>query len=311
MPSYFLHIGTHKTGSTAIQNYLFKIRKTLEEAAFCYPEIGLQDTGHHKIAWAAATGKNQDLRQYIDGINAQCEQTGIERVILSSEEFEFIRDPQVLLEILPPNTRIILYLRRPDSYLESEYNQHVRMYKLRFDGDIFRFYLRRNFLGRCMYADLSQRWAHSLGHKNLTIISYDKARETNSLFLTLHKAIGIPYDARFQQLSISEQNLGMSAPAIYYLARLNQLPLDTKSHHRVAAEISKHFNGQPKQTMLTQKDRSILYRDAHDQIKSIEQRYRLQLFAPPDADVGRERPFCDFALLDASLLESFLAKAKS
>ena len=59
--NFFIHIGNHKTGTTAIQNFLHKNENRLKLNKIIYPEIGktLQYSyNSHNIAWEL----NGDIR---------------------------------------------------------------------------------------------------------------------------------------------------------------------------------------------------------------------------------------------------------
>ncbi|SBO44968.1 hypothetical protein [Cyanobium sp. NIES-981] len=311
MTQFFLHIGTHKTGSTALQNYLFNNQAQLLKLGICYPRQGLHNTGHHNVAWSAAKGKIDELQAYITAIVESSKASQISKVILSSEEFEFVRDPQLLRRLLPSDTTIILYLRRPDTYLESEFSQHVRMYDLRFSGDIFRFYFRVNFLVRCDYLRLCKTWSDAFGTGNLRIVSYDQARSTNSLYSSMNQLLGIDPKETLKEPSESESNIGMTAPAIYYLSKLNNENLTKTQHFRLMSEIASHFSSLPRQSLLEYADRMKLYNRISRDVKTLETHFKVKLFDPPSSKKDDGREFCDYSSLDSVLTNQFLSVAKS
>lgn len=49
----FIHIGTHKTGTTSIQHLLIRNSSALRERGYCYPQAGRLELspGHHNLAW--------------------------------------------------------------------------------------------------------------------------------------------------------------------------------------------------------------------------------------------------------------------
>ena len=54
MKTAYIHIGTHKTGSTSIQDFLFKNRTKLRDRGFLYPLSGISPKNlfgqHHLTA---------------------------------------------------------------------------------------------------------------------------------------------------------------------------------------------------------------------------------------------------------------------
>ena len=45
MPTLYLHIGTPKTGTTALQNFLPANEEVLEQHGICYPDFGFRYAG--------------------------------------------------------------------------------------------------------------------------------------------------------------------------------------------------------------------------------------------------------------------------
>lgn len=63
MKTVYLHIGTHRTGSTSIQRFLANGEEALADRGVIYPKTGRPDTewsnryGHHLLHWSLV-GKN-------------------------------------------------------------------------------------------------------------------------------------------------------------------------------------------------------------------------------------------------------------
>src|ERR1044072_876913 len=87
----FLHLGTHKTGTTSLQALLNESYLKLRELGYLYPRAGRPPEvpfGHHNIAWEisgdrgfrAENGGIEDLLAEIKGVPHD--------VIISSEDFE-------------------------------------------------------------------------------------------------------------------------------------------------------------------------------------------------------------------------------
>jgi len=148
----FLHIGTGKTGSTAIQHSLSYNTNTLEKFDILYPKIktvtrdyGLVD--HNRLAYAIfdnrATVDLDKVKQQLQSLAT----TG-KTIVLSGEVFymlpherkytnyndyliqkkEAIRKTAELLSCFD-ETKIICYIRRQDLWFESIYNEQVKTWK--------------------------------------------------------------------------------------------------------------------------------------------------------------------------------------
>jgi hypothetical protein len=132
----FIHAGTHKTGTTYLQDFLQSNADTLADDGLYIPRSGrvFPFSGHHNIAWQL----NCDARyEYVNGGLAELidELASAQppRVCLSSEDFEFLyKDPRALrylrtkLRTLNYTVRIIFFLRPQADYAEAMYGEIVK-----------------------------------------------------------------------------------------------------------------------------------------------------------------------------------------
>ncbi|MDN5941342.1 MAG: hypothetical protein L0H94_05625 [Nitrospira sp.] len=160
MKTLFLHIGTHKTGTTALQQFLSLNRELLAQKGWLYPRAGCPEShhGHHEIAWGFMERKVFDFGL----LKREIEESPCDRVVLSSEEFEFCRNTDRVRDAFEYcEVRVVLYLRRQDDLLLSEYNQHLK------SGIYFKplaqFAKLLKLQGRLDYLGLCQRWAMTFG----------------------------------------------------------------------------------------------------------------------------------------------------
>ena len=128
----FVHIGTHKTGSTALQFFLDENRTAFDEAGLGVLRTG-RDSLHwlnHDLAWELIAGKNmvqlRALEQELRGLSSA-------HAILTSEDFSLLHDRPDAIERLTSAIRrtgfrpvIIVYLRDQASYADSMYGQRFR-----------------------------------------------------------------------------------------------------------------------------------------------------------------------------------------
>ena len=56
MKTIFLHVGTHKTGTTSIQHFLARNRYELQERGFSYPDIHMLEDAHHCLGGQLING---------------------------------------------------------------------------------------------------------------------------------------------------------------------------------------------------------------------------------------------------------------
>jgi hypothetical protein len=137
-PLAFVHIGTHKTGTTAIQRFLADNETALRAAGLYLPRTGRTDpnlAAQHNVAFELAhnasfqreAGTLEELAAELQG------QAPASNICLSSEAFEELtfnrgglRRLCAGLEWLGYDPRIVVYLRPHADYLESLYAECVR-----------------------------------------------------------------------------------------------------------------------------------------------------------------------------------------
>lgn len=130
MRRFFIHIGTHKTGTTHIQRALRSNKDRLADFGFIYPNAGIipEHDGHHNIAWEVSADRRHD-RKWGTVDQLLCE-VGLcnGNVIISSEDFSSaLADPGNLdaffsqLERQGFQVNVIVYLRSQVDYIKSLY----------------------------------------------------------------------------------------------------------------------------------------------------------------------------------------------
>ncbi|NOY35810.1 MAG: hypothetical protein GXP44_02735, partial [bacterium] len=131
MAKLFLHIGTHKTGSTAIQRALDKADKSLKTEKII--NISSVFTAEYrKLANGNAvdfSGARSKLRKLKDGYSPS------HKFVVSQEQFsgdlsKSYRDSPLIAEKLCElakdfDVHLVVYLRRQDAFLESSYAQFI------------------------------------------------------------------------------------------------------------------------------------------------------------------------------------------
>jgi hypothetical protein len=136
MRTCFIHVGTHKTGTTSLQVLLNRHHTDLDNHQYLYPRTGRPPEapdGHHNIAWEISSDsrfqrKHGAIDDLVDEILAASH-----NVILSSEDFEcsihhpahfrqFIRR----LQACHLAVKIVVYFRNHFDYTQSLYLEMLK-----------------------------------------------------------------------------------------------------------------------------------------------------------------------------------------
>lgn len=128
----FLHIGTHKTGSTSIQVSLKQSREALARRGYLYPAAGTPPGSHgqHNIGWQLRGDRRFSPEPgTIDDLLEEIDRTGLD-VVLSSEDLECTTENLSSLvgklEERGFAVSIVVYLREQADYAKSLYIELTR-----------------------------------------------------------------------------------------------------------------------------------------------------------------------------------------
>lgn len=233
-----VHIGHYKTGSTAIQTHFEMHRAAYRRRGLLYPKAGKplrSKMNHSALAYqelhqaGQPIGKwyrrSKEFRAYKKGeqqparaqILQEVERKRPDHVVLSSEEF--IRfggrrgvptkvAKQLLADFGADSVHIVCYLRRPDRYLESWYNQLIKLGQSpprlaesldRYVGSI-----------HVQYFDAVSYWANLPMVNQVTLRRYDDVR--HDLLESTLQAIGVPEITRLEKRKEPQQDVNPRVP---------------------------------------------------------------------------------------------------
>ncbi len=203
--SIFLHIGTKKTGSTTIQNFLCHNQKKLYDLGFDYPTefsekvktaksygmMGLPQSGNlHEIFinWMEGDENSPPIENLASQIDADINKN----IVLSSENFYFFafnkKDLVTFKETLSKkfpnhNWKIIVYLRRQDEYVESLYSQEMKDGCMTTKTSSEDYISNKEFELTLNYQSFLNVYAELFGKENIIVRPYEKAQFKNENIL--------------------------------------------------------------------------------------------------------------------------------
>lgn len=227
----YLHIGTPKTGTTALQWFFFRNRDLLKERGITYPEIGLVGHCHHRIGASFYPPEYRPYYiQYKDTLKLEQyakQILAIEGDVLISTELlaHGFFAPRLRSVIGDSRVRIILYLRRQDEYLVSRYNQDI---KAMYPGTLQEYYT-ENEKYLDYRAAIIEGWASEWGMENIVVRPYEKEQFANGRIFDdfCRRVFGWDVPANFR-LPAKPANPRLSRDAIEYKRAVNNLPLTDK-----------------------------------------------------------------------------------
>lgn len=211
-----IHIGTHRTGTTAIQSECLKHHAALKNQGLFYPTQPTIYDGHHQFAWALGVKHSQnkgnfEIENEIKKIIRDAEGR---TVILSSEDFEFCKRRHIdfFLTILKKyfsSIQVICYFRHAVSYIESDYRFHVANSPT-FFRNADHYLQHTNIKKRLDYFTIAKNWCGD-GKTDYVFKSYK-----NNITGDFLETIGAQIDARDQFVNKSFSNLTITLLSALY-----------------------------------------------------------------------------------------------
>ncbi len=192
----FLHIGWHKTGTTAIQAMLKANRETLRRACrIYYPRTGQGGDAHHILAHSLLLAEPGDDSLWWKLADELRGASGWDTAVVSSEVLNHATPEQV--ENIATavagdwDLRAVAYLRLPDQFLEATFAEKAKSGQHL--GTWAGYLKEAERLGRPGYLDVVQRWRRSLGDAGVVVRPFERAAwGGGDLFSDFFQAIGHP-----------------------------------------------------------------------------------------------------------------------
>jgi|GEM_PF-2022929 len=196
MKTIFLHIGTHKTGTTSLQLFLDRCASALGAQGILYPRSGRSERiwwAHHALVEGVATTATASARNVWQEVKDEIGKWEGDEVIVSSEDFCLCDDNEmetVIGHFEGHRVVVIVYVRRPVDFALSLYKQHLMSNGHRslhdYLGDVAE---------RCDYHAIIRRWEACEGVQAVQVRVFDRVRTNPGKEVDFIHQIGGELDA--------------------------------------------------------------------------------------------------------------------
>jgi hypothetical protein len=202
----FVHIGTHKTGTTSIQYFLRQQSRQLKQCGILVPRSGTlsRTTGHHNIAWDI---RSDPLREPhaggVDDLVVELKAAQENVAVISSEAFEYlVQDPDGLSQFherlvgIGYDPTYLVFFRNTNDYMISlhrELSAHGVDKSLEwFEAEIEAkgsITVHGDWHHEFDYGRFVSRWKRAVGD-SILVFSYDEVAKNPGLLPFFFETIG-------------------------------------------------------------------------------------------------------------------------
>lgn len=183
MKTLYIHIGTGKTGTSAIQDCFFNNEETFLSHDLLFAQSGRVINNHHLLCfnYFRRTGDYSKVKRAIAQLKQEIAETSASRILVSSEYFPDVtaEEAQWYIDELSDvcQISIIVYFRRPDDFVESWFAQSFKAGNLRVNKEHLQLRLiEEKILNYRFHVD---KWAKLLGHEHVFVRPYQRSKLLN------------------------------------------------------------------------------------------------------------------------------------
>jgi hypothetical protein len=240
----FVHIGTHKTGTTSLQAMLCKNETLFRNAGVFIPKAGRfeqHSAAHHNIAWELGRDDRFDRRLgTFEALLREAATVDAANICLTSEDFELLHgDPAALTRLrdgllgIGYTPTILVYLRPQVEYLESLYAEIIKVWDTDFEDfleTVLSFGAWRTSLFE--YDRLAESFASVFGRSNMLVRAYRSSSPSTALLKEFAGTVAPTLP--FKRLSLPGRLNPMAVFSEIITARERQLTC--VAHHKPSAK---------------------------------------------------------------------------
>ena len=243
----YLHIGTPKSGTTAIQNFLYDNRDKLAECGIEYPcnrtPFGEYSWTDGNIGFMFGIGM-EDAEKIAKGVIELCDKCEGSTILCSTERiWAQIADKKKFFKVLKDygfNIKVIVYLREQSDYLDSIYREGVKapphvafpyeqMFKFDSEPECNVFWW-KHIIETSHYYQYLCDIDSVVGKENISVRVYDKEHwKDGNIFADFLEAINIDKDVSHFKIPSKRINPSLSHSQMSIMCKLNKLKLNNYS----------------------------------------------------------------------------------
>jgi hypothetical protein len=239
-----LHVGFHKSGTSALQESLHNQRQELLDHGLSYPSVGFTGRkAHHRIAWALTQkpwgwktrGGETTPYRHFSRIISRINRSKVSKIVLSTEFFSELTADQILklkAAVKKRDVKIVFTIRPLAKILASSYQQYLK-YGIKADYETWLHAIldepgvakiTPTFWKRHLHADVIKRWSEVFGAESVTVIVADETRP-EFLYEAMNACLQLPEGLLKPQLTGTNRSLSLEEVSLL-LEINNRFPKD-------------------------------------------------------------------------------------
>jgi hypothetical protein len=231
-----LHVGFHKSGTSALQESLANQRDGLYQAGVLYPSIGKK--AHHRVAWGLSQkpwgwksrGAEKTPYKTFSRMASLINLSPAPKIILSSEFFAELETEylQKLASTIRGRQIKILFTLRPlAKLLSSSYQQYLKfglkadyvewLHSILDEPGVSK--INPTFWKRHMHGEVVEKWAEIFGSENVSVLVVDE-QKPEFLYESINDYLGLP--SGYLKPEQEGSNRSLSVEEVSLLLELNR-----------------------------------------------------------------------------------------
>lgn len=228
MNTIILHIGYPKTGTSSLQWFLHTHREALRRQGVCYPLTGqADDHAHHQLAFSLGANATEEScagesTRLFAALRNEIDESRADTVVLSSEVFlgnlHHLQTSHDFANLLDGRAlRLICFVRRQATFLESLYRQFIWDPSIRFAGNPEAFVDAYPVAGE--YHGPLSVWNAWMAPSKIEIVIYEQALVRGGCIREFCRRVGLDVSGLPEADFKVRRNIGVASAAATELMR--------------------------------------------------------------------------------------------